>query len=153
MKAGGAALCLEENNGWNAARRCNKSKFIHHDCPRAGRKLCLESTRSWSLQGGYWFILGQGWAGTFHPASLADPPHYLTSSWHLYSYAGCLRDEICYCRAYVCNVVPVIWFNSCFCPCCRRRAVWNLTNRVHAPGLVEARKTWQMLQSRSALPT
>lgn len=117
-------LHLEENDGWNAARRCNKGESIHHGCPWADRKPCLESTISRSQQKRSWFIHSPDKAVTFHPASSAAPSYYLTSSWHQHS-SGRGRDLMWpACRS--------VSLTLLLCLCCRRRAVWSLRNKVHA---------------------
>lgn len=131
-------LCREENDGWNAARRCNKSNLIHHGCPRADRKPCLESAISWSLQGRYWFIHSQDKAATFHPASLAAPSYYLISSWHQRSLTSALGRkrslsvEFVWPASWQLFACHSVWLMLLFCPCCRRRAVWSPGNKVHA---------------------
>lgn len=95
-------LCLEENNGWNAARRCNKSKLIHHGCPRRAldRGPCREAADLSTVR-----------VDTFPAASLAAPSCHLTSSWRRRS--GRQEEESFYRTAYVTNVWADLleWFN------------------------------------------
>lgn len=44
-------------------------------------------------------------ADTFHPASLAAPSYYFTSSWHQHSYVGRQQEEMFYRIAYAAFVL------------------------------------------------